>query len=232
MKILIFASCSKTKSIKYPHQPTCNEIKSKEIRESYLQQFPEKKQAADLYRGALNITTTGAVNQLREFFDVSYYIISAGFGILHEKDLVPPYECSFSEMSKQQIEERANLLKIPEDYQKIIENEKPELIFLCMGIDYLYSLGEWDKNLPCKTIAFDESISDKVISLPADHIAVKEVSNISGLPIHGIVGFKGDLLLLTTRYLKNHKDPVKALRELLDNPYDLIYTINTLREHT
>ncbi|NHJ85929.1 MAG: hypothetical protein FK734_10740 [Asgard group archaeon] len=232
MKILIFASCSKTKSIKYPHQPSCNKIKSKDMRETFLQHFPEKKQASDLYRGALNITTTAAVRQLREFFEVSYYIVSAGFGILHEDDLVPPYECSFSEMSNQQIIERANILKIPQDYQNIIQNEHPDLIYLGMGKDYLLSLGDWDKNLPCKTIAFEESTSNKVISLPSDHIIVQEVSSISGLPIHGIIGFKGDILLLTSRYLKNLKDPVKGLNDLIDNPSDLIYTINTLREHT
>ena len=231
MKILIFASCSKTKSIKYPHQPNCNEITSKGMKEKYLLQFPEKKTAKDLYRGAINISLNSAIKLLREYFDVSYYIISAGFGIVNENELVPPYECTFSELTKKQIEERAELLNIPTDYKKLIEQEQPDLIYLEVGKDYLQALGEWDKDLPCKTLAFANSESDKVISLPADHIIVREAANVGGFPIHGDLGYKGDLLLLTTRYLKNQKDPVKALKEILDKPDELIYTLNSIRKH-
>ncbi|MFW9923353.1 MAG: DUF6884 domain-containing protein [Candidatus Thorarchaeota archaeon] len=231
MKILIFASCSKTKAIKYPHEPTCQELVSKDFRESLLNRFPEKRTAKDLYRGSLNISLNSAVRQLREYFEVSYYIVSAGFGILNENDLVPPYDCSFADMNKEQIVERAKKLQIPEDYKIIIEKEKPDFIYLALGQNYLHSIGEWDRDLPCKTIAFTASSNKNVITLPADHIIVSELASSSGLPIHGVVGYKGDLLLLTTRYLKNQKDPVKALKDILDDPEDLIYTINSIREH-
>ncbi|NHJ05069.1 MAG: hypothetical protein EAX90_09610 [Candidatus Heimdallarchaeota archaeon] len=231
MKILIFASCSKTKSLKYPHQPNCDEILSKEMREQFLQRFPEKRTAKELYRGSLNISLNSAVRQLREFFDVSYYIISAGFGIINELDKVPPYECSFSDMSNEKIIERAKQLHIPEDFKEIIQREEPDFIYLALGKNYLLSVGEWDIDLPCKTIAFYPSNSEQVITLPADHIAVKEASSIGGLPIHGVIGYKGDLLLLTTRYLKNQKDPAKALIEILNDPEDLIYTLNSIRDH-
>ena len=231
MKILVFASCSKTKVIKYPNQPTCNEITSKESLRQYQKSIPEKRKAADLYRGSLNISINSAIKQLREIFEVSYYIVSAGFGIVNENDEIPPYECSFVNMNKKEIKERAEFLQIQDDYQKIIQRENPEFIYLALGKDYLFSLGDWDSNLPCKTIAFNESNSDKVITLPANHIAVKEASKMSGLPIHGIVGYKGDLLLLTTRYLKNKDDPVQALKDILNDPDGLVYTINTIREN-
>ncbi len=232
MKILVIASCSKTKSIQYPHQPVCSEIPSKESREQILLKFPMKKTAKDLYRGALNLSTNSAVRLLKNYFDVSYYIVSAGFGLIEESVLLPPYDCSFSEMTKDQIVERAELLHIPEDFQEIIIKENPDLIYLALGKNYLIAIGKWDEKLPCKTIAFDHSDSANVITLPADHIIVKKVSRIGGLPIHGVIGFKGDLLLLTTRYLKEQSNPEKALKELLDNPDDLIYTVNSLREHT
>ncbi len=232
MKILVIASCSKTKSVQYPHQPTCNEIPSKESREQILLKFPTKKTAKDLYRGALNLSTNSAVRLLKNYFDVSYYIVSAGFGLLEESVLLPPYDCSFSDKTKDQIIERSELLHIPEDFQEMIVKENPDLIYLALGKDYLTALGKWDEKLPCKTIAFAHSDSINVITLPADHITVKEVSQIGGLPIHGVIGFKGDLLLLTTRYLKEQQNPEKALRDLLDNPDDLIYTVNSLREHT
>lgn len=232
MKILVIASCSKKKSIQYPNEPTCNEITSKESREQILTKFPMKKTAKDLYRGALNLSTNSAVKLLKNYFDVSYYIVSAGFGIIEETILLPPYDCSFSDMTKDKIIERAELLNIPEDFQEIINKENPDLIYLALGKNYLSALGKWDEKLPCKTIAFDHSDSTDVITLPADHIVVKEVSRVGGLPIHGVIGFKGDLLLLTTRYLKEQPNPESALKELLDNPDNLIYTVNSLREHT
>ena len=232
MKILVIASCSKTKSIKYPHQPVCNEIQSKESLEKFLPRFPIKKPARDLYRGALNLSTNSAVRLLKKNFDVSYYFVSAGFGLIEENEILPPYECSFSDMRKDQILERSQLLNIPADFQELIAKENPDLIYLALGKDYLTALGKWDENLPCQTIAFTESDSEKVITLPANHIAVKEVASVGGLPIHGVIGFKGDLLLLTTRYLKEQINPVEALQKLLEKPDDLIYTVNTLREHT
>ena len=229
MKILVFASCSKRKAISYPNQPTCQQINSKEMREAYLPNFSEKRKAKDLYRGSLNISTNAAVRHLREMFDVGYYIVSAGFGIVNEEDIMPPYECSFSEMRKDNIIERANALNIPNDYQEIIKKENPDFMYLALGKNYLMALGNWDENLPCKTIAFEESTSDKVITLPADHIAVQEVSRIGGMPIHGVIGFKGDLLLLATRFLKNQRNPEKALVEILDTPNDLKQMIAMLR---
>ena len=229
MKILVFASCSKTKSVKLPNQPDCSQLISKESRERFLHMIPEKRTATELYRGALNISVTSAVRQLRENFTVGYYIVSAGFGIVNENDIVPPYDCSFATMGKSLIVERAEQLEIPQDFKAIVEKEQPDLIYLAMGRNYMLALGEWDTQLPCKTIAFIPSASDKVITLPADHLIVKEVSSIGSLPIHGVIGYKGDLLLITTRYLKNNPQPDKALMDLINKPDELIYTVNSIR---
>lgn len=132
-------------------------------------------------------------------------------------------------MTKEEIINRAKLLEIPDDYRRIITTEKPDLIYLGLGKNYLQALGKWDFNLPCKTIAFEPSQNKNVISLPADNIAVKETAAVSALPIHGVIGFKGDLLLLSSNYLKNQKNPEEALKELLEKPEDFLYLINTLR---
>lgn len=230
MKILVFASCSKRKSISYPDEPTCKDIVMKGMKDSFVERFPEKRTARDLYRGTLNISINSAVKQLKEFFDVSYYILSAGFGIVEENELVPPYNCAFSQMNNEAILERARVLRIPDDFKEIVENEKPDLIYLALGKTYLTALGEWDKDLPCKTIAFTKSSSKKVITLPADHIAVQEATHLGLGPIHGVVGYKGDLLLLTTRFVKNQKNPEKALLELLETPDDLVQMIDMIRK--
>ncbi|MCK5047185.1 MAG: hypothetical protein KAS22_11435, partial [Candidatus Heimdallarchaeota archaeon] len=157
MKILVFASCSKRKSISYPTEPRCKDIVMKEMKDSFVDRFPEKRTARNLYRGSLNISINSAVTQLRDFFDVSYYIVSAGFGIVEENEFVPPYNCSFSQMNNEDLIERARALRIPDDFQEIVEKEKPDLMYLALGKTYLTALGDWDKDLPCATIAFTKS---------------------------------------------------------------------------
>ena len=230
MKILVFASCSKRKSISYPTEPRCKDIVMKEMKDSFVYRFPEKRTARNLYRGSLNISVNSAVTQLRDFFDVGYYIVSAGFGIVEENEFVPPYNCSFLQMNNEDLIERAKALRIPEDFQEIVEKEKPDLIYLALSKTYLTALGDWDTDLPCATIAFAESTSKKVITLPADNIAVQEASHLGLGPIHGVVGYKGDLLLLTTRFVKNQKNPEKALLEILETPEDLIQMLDMLRK--
>ncbi|NHJ85492.1 MAG: hypothetical protein FK734_08520 [Asgard group archaeon] len=231
MKLLIFSSCSKRKVIEYPHQPSCDDLTSKERREDFIIKLSVNRPAHQMYLGALNLSIKSAIKVLRRFFDVSHYIVSAGFGIIEETVEIPPYDCTFSTMSKEDIEKRAELLTIPNDYHEIIEKEKPDCIYLALGKKYLDAIGSWDKDLPCKTIAFDDSDNNLVITLPADHIAVQEASFGGGLPIHGVVGYKGDLLLLTTNYLVNSDKPDIALKELLDNPNDFKYVINSLRNY-
>ena len=126
--------------------------------------------------------------------------------------------------------ERARVLRIPDDFQDIVEKEKPDLMYLALGKTYLMALDDWDKDLPCKTIAFTESSSKEVITLPADHIAVQEAAHLGLGPMHGVVGYKGDLLLLTTRFVKNQKNPEKALLELLETPNDIVQMIDMLRK--
>ncbi|NHK30683.1 MAG: hypothetical protein FK730_04985 [Asgard group archaeon] len=231
MKIVIFASCSKRKSISHPKQPTCYELTSKEALEKYRLSITEKRTVKDMYRGALNISIVQAISVLRLYFEVKYYVVSAGYGIIEENDEIPPYDCTFSSMNSEEIQKHANALQIPQDFNQIIGDEKPDLIYLALGKNYLTALGDWDTVLPCKTIAFHPSENKKVITLPADHVAVQEASSIGGLPIHGVVGYKGDLLLLTTRYLKNSNNPVEALQDLLNNPDDFVYTMNTIRQN-
>jgi hypothetical protein len=229
MKLLIFASCSKSKVLEHISQPTCEQLTSKEAKKLFGDRFTDKRPASKLYKGPLNISINSAVAKLRKIFDVAYYIVSAGFGIVHESELLPPYNCTFAGMKKNEILERAKKLEIPEDFQKIIQKEQPDVIYLALGKDYLNALGDWDQNLPCKTIAFDSSESNKVITLPADHLVVKEVASVSSIPIHGVIGYKGDLLLLTTRYIEPHSNPEEALKDLLENPDELTYLVSKMQ---
>lgn len=227
MEILVITSCSKKKAESHINQPSCDEINSKYDRKKYLETFIEKRAAREMYRGAMNLSINSAVKKLRGFFEVEYYIVSAGFGLLHEDWEIPPYNCTFSNMTKKAILERAKLLEIPKDYKKILAKTNPSLMYLALGKDYLLSLGTWDENLPCTTIAFSSSNSEEVISFPADYLTVKKVSSQSGVPIHGVVGFKGDLLLILANYLTSQKNPKESLQHLLSETDILKYLLTS-----
>jgi hypothetical protein len=231
MKIVIFASCNQKKSTSHPNQPTCKDLYNKEQKHRYLHVVTEHRVAKNMFRGALNISLNQAIRLLREFFDVKYYIISAGYGILEENEEIAPYDCSFQMMSDEEIKTRAEMLQIPDDYQKIIDSEQPDFLYLPLNRYYLLTIENWDKKLECKTIAYNQSSNPNVITLPEEHILYMEGESMGGLPIYGGSSFKDDLLLLTTRYLRNSADPVAALKDLLDNPDDLIYTMSTIRKN-
>ncbi len=231
MKILVLAPCSKIMSNKQIHNLTCKDLDSSEKIDYHLKTSSLKINARELFRGAVNISLVAAIDQLRQFFDVSYYIVSSGFGLLKEHDRIPPYDCSFMEMNEKEIIARAEMLGIPRQFKDILAIEQPELLFLALNKHYLTALGNWEEMINCATITYTPSSSKFVISLPEEYLPQKETMHLPGFPVHNTVSYRGDLLLITKRYLANSKDPEKTLRELFKNPDELRYILNSIRQH-
>lgn len=141
-RILIINSCSKSKLVSHESQPHCNDLRTITDRESQKKKFSDILTAAgDLYTGQQALSIKKAVNSLKEKHDVDYYIISAGFGFVHESELLPPYECSFSNLKKGQIKEMAKNLLIDSDIKQKIRDEY-DLIYLALGKDYFTALDD------------------------------------------------------------------------------------------
>ncbi len=94
-----------------------------------------------MYIGEQARLVSKAVDLLRKKIKVDYYFISAGFGLVKEFELLPPYDCSFQNKTN---EERSKLyqdLAIEESLHNSL-HEKYDLIYLALSKDYLDSLGD------------------------------------------------------------------------------------------
>jgi len=68
------------------------------------EKLPNKVKALDLYTGPGWAQVLRTIKNLREKFDLSVYIFSAGLGIVHEDDLTNPYSATFSSGNEDRIE--------------------------------------------------------------------------------------------------------------------------------
>jgi hypothetical protein len=227
MRVLVIGSCGKRKRYSSPSAPTCNDIIDKSQLEKWVGTFPQLCcQARDMYTGNQSRELTRAVDLLRHIngVKVNLYIISAGFGLLREDEIIPPYECSFSGLKKSEILQRSSNLNIREDFERICQT-KYDLSYIALGSDYLTSLGkDWQQELSGSIVAFGRNTTgENLLSLPCDAEIVKALSS-AGQKIHGIAGFKGDLLRILASYLHEQSDSYSEISSWkeLDNVQTIV----------
>jgi hypothetical protein len=230
MRVLVIGSCGKRKRFSSPDTPTCSDLADKFQLEKWVKKHPEMScKAREMYTGNQARELVQAVDLLRTIsgMQVSLYIVSAGFGVLRENDTIPPYECSFNGMRKGEILERSSLLSIRQDFDRICEKNY-DLSYVALGSNYLLSLGkDWQQPLNGSIIAFGKKTSgDNLLSLSCDAEIVKALSS-AGQKIHGIAGFKGDLLRILTTYALNQHDSYSEVASwtILENVQKLVKSI-------
>ncbi|MCO8266298.1 queuine tRNA-ribosyltransferase tRNA-guanine transglycosylase [Haloferax sp. AB510] len=113
--------------------------------------------ARDLYTGRQQKYVREAVRTLRDDgHDVSRYFISAGFGLVSETELLPPYEVTFSSMNVGEIRHRSSELNIRPDLEAVLKQGDYDVVFFTLGSDYYTSI----------------DIDSLVRDVPADQIGV------------------------------------------------------------
>ena len=188
-----------------------------------------------MYTGPQSSELVRAVDLLRTIpgVVVQLVIISAGFGTLQEEDLVPPYDCSFTSMKMAKLRKQAEKLQIEESFTKLIENDF-DLIYLALGKRYSAALGEGALTmLETPTVAFHIQSSDYLIRIPCKATTAQSFSR-CGHKIHGVVGFKGDLLRVLVQYALETGNPRSEVRKWTDTTYlqKLIYRLGGLGKPT
>jgi len=158
LRIFVLGSCTAKKKFKRL-DITC-EVIDKFGREKLIEREDLKDMvlpARDMYLGGQHLYTVKAVDILRSIPSVEcvdFYILSAGFGLLEEKTLIPPYECTFGDMSKEEIRRRSKRLRIEEKLLKILEREKYDIAFFLLGVKYLIAIEEALKSFPTNTLHY------------------------------------------------------------------------------
>jgi hypothetical protein len=209
--ILVVGSCGKKKVKQTSKPPTCADLDSLDKVKEW--QLKPGFRVRELYTGNQNRELVKGVDLLRQIPDVQvgFYIISAGFGLVDENETLPAYDCTFSGMKKKEIKDRAELLGIPSDFKKILSSDS-DLVYLALGSDYFLTLGEdWLTSSTFSIIGFHRGLSGKnMLCVPSAHEIVSSFSQ-NGYKIHGITGFKGDLLRILASYALDTNNPHEEL---------------------
>ncbi len=222
MRVLVIGSCGKRKQFTSSKVPTCKELVSKSKRDEWISKFPDMVcKARDMYTGNQSRELVSAVDLLRQIkrVHVSLFIVSAGYGLLEENDVISPYECSFTGMKMNEIRQRSYQLGIPQDFVKIGQ-KRYDLSYVALGSDYLTALGkDWQQKLRGIIVAFGKkTVGENLLSLPCDAEIVKSLSD-AGQKIHGVAGFKGDLLRILSTHALNQYDPYSEVTRWTDLEY-------------
>jgi hypothetical protein len=161
--------------------------------------------ARDLYTGRQQESITKAIRKLRnDGHNIQRYFISAGFGLVEEMELLPPYEVTFSSMKVAEIRNRSKELNIQKDLWRVLENTEYDIAFFALGSDY-YNSVDIDKTVqqipPGKIgVVFNREIVDEqfenIISVPARTEDAKRHGTI-------VIGLKG---LYLENFAKNLPD--------------------------
>lgn len=141
MKILVIDQCSKEKDHPDTIKPYDAETIDGSTREDLLERnSTPRKKACNLYAGRQQSYITEAVDKLRGAGDtVDRYFISAGFGLVAEDDLLPPYNVTFADYTPEEIERRASKLDIESDIVDLLSGDY-DLVFFTLGSDYYRSM--------------------------------------------------------------------------------------------
>lgn len=172
-----------------------------------------------MYQGQQHKMIVEAIEILRKFTEIDFYIISAGFGLLNQDNLIPCYDSTFSDKTKNQILERSKKLDIMNDFKKLPINQY-DFLYLALGQKYLHSIFDWEKYIKSLTIAFTPSNNDNVLSIGANNEIVHALKEI-GYKIHGTIGLKGDLLKMIAQKIAQSQKPYQKIVETTTNKKNL-----------
>lgn len=157
MRILIVDQCSGSKD--YPDSARLYDVEDidqfgvETVREDSDITLP----ARDLYDGRQQQFIDEAVETLRAHdHHVDRKFLSAGFGLVNERERLPPYEATFREMDAETAMERAADFGVTEAISSLLADGEPyDVVFLSLGDDYLtpVDLEVILGSLPAETIA-------------------------------------------------------------------------------
>ncbi len=172
-----------------------------------------------MYLGIQHREILTAIENMRKICDVDFYILSAGFGLINEDQVIPAYECSFSKMKDQKIIERSKKLKIVGDFQKIIKKEY-NLIYLALGKKYLTALDGGENKISTNTIAFLKIMNPFIINIGDTNKKMQSLKR-KGYVVHGTIGFKGDFLRIFSETLFSSKKDLAKISSIISNKHKL-----------
>jgi cytoplasmic iron level regulating protein YaaA (DUF328/UPF0246 family) len=137
-KILVITSCTSKKAFNPSNLLAIDDFKDEELLKERIEELAEyKTKAIDMYKGLQHTNIVEGVEQLRAISNVivDVAIISAGYGLLLENDIIVPYEVTFNNMNSKQLKEWGSYLNIAQDVNQLIKDY--DIILVALGNKYL-----------------------------------------------------------------------------------------------
>ena len=142
MRILVITSCTGRKKYKSSNQLKYEDFASSERRRKRTAELNESKApAAEMYTGQQHLYLMDGLKQLLETYGqtvVDLNLISAGYGLLSENEVIVPYNITFQKLKKKDILERSDNLHIHEQVGNRLLNY--DLVFYLLGKEYVQAL--------------------------------------------------------------------------------------------
>lgn len=142
MRVLAVTSCTGRKKYKPTHQLQPEDFLSVErlaTRSSELKSF--EISAAEMYTGQQHLYLMQGLEQVRAIHGngiADLHIISAGYGLLSESDVIVPYNVTFQGLKKKKILARSDRLQLHERVETLIAGY--DLVFFLLGKEYVQAL--------------------------------------------------------------------------------------------
>lgn len=213
-KILVITSCTGKKKFNPPNKlfiDDFRDINTLKQRESELEEY--KCKAIDMYTGMQHINLVEGLNIIRDTFKdiiIDVNIISAGYGLLKENDIVVPYEVTFNNMKSTELNEWSNYLNIHND---TIESMKGyDIVIFLLGGKYLKAL-----QLP-----LENNENQRVIFLETKQ---EDATSFS----YGLVGLKGYLMKLLFKHIT--ENGIEIFDDIYNNPKAITDILNKYRKN-
>lgn len=196
-RILVVTSCTGKKQFKPDNQLSLEDFKNSSLLSSRTGELEEFVCCAhQMYRGVQHLRLMEGVTILRQALKggvVDLVIVSAGYGLIPEDQLIAPYEVTFNTMKGCEIDQWATEQKIRESLETTIRSY--DLVFVLLGEKYLRSLQLPIQTLPQQKIIFFASPNSlKYLRSSNDQSFAVLLSNIEARQYgYGLVGLKGFL---------------------------------------
>lgn len=138
MRILIVDQCSSVKKTSGRNEPLDKDtIDSTSRNELIGMDGAESYPAEELYQGRQQQRITEAKRLLEDSDDeVNRVFISAGFGLVGDREELPLYDVTFADMDAAEIDARADALDIHGELHDLIVGGDYDVVFFALGNDY------------------------------------------------------------------------------------------------
>jgi queuine/archaeosine tRNA-ribosyltransferase len=174
--------------------------------------------AGELYTGMQHLRLMEGVRIMRDALGesaVDVSILSAGYGLVSEKQLIAPYEVTFNGMKAHEVDSWAKRLSVHDHLESIVKDY--ELIFFLLGDNYLRAVSLPIATNPHQALIFlasrskassIQSLSAKTFILPLSNPEAKKYR-------YGLVGLKGFLFKKLSEAIATQ--PL-LIKEILEEP--------------